>query len=187
LQALDSHLSGVEQQIARTDQLRLVPLIEDPGSVLNASAIAAATARNWGLITGGEDLAASMNASPTPEMLRLPKLLVHLAAKAADLRSFGLLRSIADFKDVDAIMAAALEARQHGFDGATCVHPSVVPLLNRGFSPTTAEFEWAREVVAAYANAEQAGLGAITVQGRMVDLPVVERARRILQVAPDTT
>lgn len=186
LQALDTHLRAVEQQMTRTDQMRLVPIIEDPGAVLNASAIAAATPRNWALITGGEDLATSMNARPTPDMLRLPKLLVHLAAKAAGLLSLGLLRSVADFRDVDGVKAATLEAREHGFDGATCVHPSVVPLLNRGFSPTTAEFEWAREVVVAYAHAEQAGLGAITVQGQMVDLPIVERARRILQVAPET-
>ncbi|MDT2024032.1 CoA ester lyase [Methylocella sp. CPCC 101449] len=182
LQALDTHLTGVEQRMARTDQLRLVPMIEEPGAVLNASAIATATLRNWGLITGGEDLATSMNATPTPDMLRLPKLLVHLAAKAAGLRSLGLLRSVADFRDVEAIRAATVEARQHGFDGATCVHPNVVPLLNRGFAPTQAECEWAREVVEAYARAEQAGLGAITVQGQMVDRPVVERARRILQV-----
>ncbi|MDH7796646.1 MULTISPECIES: CoA ester lyase [unclassified Beijerinckia] len=182
LQALDHHLSRIERAMARTDPVRLVPIVEDPGSVLNASAIATATARNWGLITGGEDLATSMNASPTPDMLRWPKLMVHFAAKAAGLRSLGLLRSVADFRDVDAVMAATLEARQHGFDGATCVHPNVVSLLNRGFFPTRAEFEWAREVVVAYAHAEQAGLGATTVQGRMVDLPVVERARRILQV-----
>ena len=75
-----------------------------------------------------------------------------------------------------AIEAAGREAREHGFDGATCVHPSVVPLLNAAFSPSPEETAWAERVVAA----ARSGKGAFTVDGRMVDAPVITRARRIL-------
>jgi citrate lyase subunit beta/citryl-CoA lyase len=114
----------------------LVPMIEDPGAVLDARTIAAATPRVFALITGGEDLATSLDAEPTPEVLRVPKLLVHLAAKAAGVRSFGLLRTVADYNEVEAIERSAQEARAFGFDGASCVHPKVVPILNRAFSPS---------------------------------------------------
>ena len=88
----------------------------------------------------------------------------------------GLLRSVADYADLPAIVASGREARAHGFDGATCVHPSVVPVLNAAFSPSPEETAWAGRVVEA---AKTSG-GAFTVDGRMVDSPVIARARRIL-------
>jgi citrate lyase subunit beta/citryl-CoA lyase len=124
LTRIDAHLARLEQEGQR---LVLVPMLEDPGAVLDARAIAAASARVFALVTGSEDLATAMGAEPTPEVLRLPKLLVHLAAKAAGVRSFGLLRSVADFRDAEGVKRAAKEARAFGFDGATCVHPSLVP------------------------------------------------------------
>jgi citrate lyase subunit beta / citryl-CoA lyase len=102
---------------------------------------------------------------------------VHLAAKAAGVLSFGMLRSIADYREAEAIAASAREARALGFDGATCVHPSVVPILNAAFAPSPEALDRARRLVAAF---EAAGGGALEFEGRMVDLPVVERARRLL-------
>jgi citrate lyase subunit beta/citryl-CoA lyase len=130
-----------------------------------------------GLATGGEDLALALGALPTPAVLHLPKLLVHYAAKARGLLSLGLLRSVADYSDLDAIRVAVREAREHGFDGATCVHPSIVPLLNTGFSPSAEELDWARRVLAL---AEQ-NAGAFALDGTMVDAPVIARARRMLE------
>jgi hypothetical protein len=75
------------------------------------------------LVAGGEDLATALDAEPSPEVLYLPKLLVHLAAKAAGVRSFGLLRTVADYGDLAAVEKSANEARALGFDGASCVHP----------------------------------------------------------------
>ena len=80
---------------------------------------------------------------------------------------------------------AALEhecllARTLGFRGKACIHPSQVPIVNRVFAPTEAEIEWARRVLDAYQAAAASGRGAFTVDGAMVDVPVVERARRLL-------
>jgi citrate lyase subunit beta / citryl-CoA lyase len=161
----------------------LVPMLEDPGAVLDARKIAAASARVFALVTGSEDLATAMGAEPTPEVLRLPKLMVHLAAKAAGLASFGLLRSVADFRDMDGVKRAAREARDFGFDGATCVHPSLVPILNEGFSASPEEIERARRLVAAFEAARAAGQGAFVFDGKMVDEPVVARARALLASA----
>jgi citrate lyase subunit beta/citryl-CoA lyase len=147
---------------------------------LDARAIASATPRVLALLTGGEDLATAMDAEPTPEAMRLPILLVHLAAKAAGVLSFGMLRSIADFGDLEGIAAGAREARALGFDGASCVHPAVVPILNRAFSPSAAELDRARRLVSAFEAAAAEGSGAFTFEGRMVDLPVYDRARKLL-------
>jgi citrate lyase subunit beta/citryl-CoA lyase len=157
--------------------LPLLAMLESPTAVLDARDFARHPAV-MGLVVGGEDFATALGASPTPEVLRTPKLLVHYAAKAAGKLSFGMLRSIAGYKDLAGIESAAREAHMHGFDGAMCVHPSAVPILNAAFSPSADEVAWAGRVMAA---AEQ-GEGAFTVDGRMVDAPVIERARKILDL-----
>jgi len=159
------------------------PMIEDPGAVLDARAIATSTPRVFAMLTGGEDLATALNADPTPEVLTFPKLLVHYAAKAAGVLSWGLLRTVADYSDLAAIEAAVKQARSHGIDGATCVHPAVVPILNKGFSPSPDEIAHAQRLVAAYDKAQAAGLGAVEFEGKMIDEPVAQRARALLKRA----
>jgi citrate lyase subunit beta/citryl-CoA lyase len=181
IEELAHHMDGVERRLGREKTLRFVPMIEDPGAVFHARAIAAASPRVVGLIVGGEDIATAMGAQPTPEVLRLPKLLVHMAAKAAGVSSFGLLRTVADFKDVAMVEAAAREARTFGFDGATCVHPSIVPVLNRVFSPSAEEVDRARRVIGAYDAALAVGAGACMFEGKMIDVPVITRARALLE------
>jgi citrate lyase subunit beta / citryl-CoA lyase len=105
---------------------------------------------------------------------------VHLAAKAAGVRSFGLLRTVADYGDLDAVEKSAHEARAFGFDGASCVHPSVVPILNRAFSPSAEALDRARRLLAAAEAAKARGEGAFAFEGKMVDEPVVRRARALL-------
>ena len=174
LGTLASVLESVETQAGRAP-MGFVALIEDPAAVLSASAIAKAP-RLVGLSLGGEDLALALGAQPTPDVLHLPKLLVHYAAKAAGLLSFGLLRSVADYSDLAGITAAAREARAHGFDGATCVHPAVVPLLNAAFAPSAEEQAWAKRVLERAA----AGDGAFQLDGKMIDAPIIARARAIM-------
>jgi citrate lyase subunit beta/citryl-CoA lyase len=159
------------------------PMIEDPGAVLDARAIATSTPRVFAMLTGGEDLATALNADPTPEVLTFPKMLVHYAAKAAGVLSWGLLRTVADYSDLAAIEAAVKQARSHGIDGATCVHPAVVPILNKGFAPSADEIAHAQRLVAAYDKAQAAGLGAVEFEGKMIDEPVAQRARALLKRA----
>jgi citrate lyase subunit beta/citryl-CoA lyase len=183
LAALGDFLDDIERTAGppTTRSTLLVPMIEDPGAVFDARLLARASPRIFALITGGEDLATALNAEPTPEVLRTPKLLVHYAARAAGVRSFGLMRTVADYNDLAAIEASAREARQFGFDGASCVHPTIVPILNRAFSPTRQELDDARALVAAADRAQAEGYGAFEFKGRMVDEPVVRRARALLQ------
>jgi len=167
LDGLDAALDG---------DIGFFALVEDPAAVLDAPAIAGHP-RVRGLAVGGEDLATALGATPDAETLRLPKLLVHYAAKAHDKLSLGLFGTVADFTDIAAIEALAAEARRHGFDGASCVHPSVVPVLNRVFAPTPSELDWAERVLAL---AETERAGAFVLDGRMIDAPAIARARALL-------
>jgi citrate lyase subunit beta/citryl-CoA lyase len=183
LREIEAHLGRVEPSCGLDRRLVFVGLVEDAAAVLDARTIAAGSARVVALGTGGEDLATDMGAEPTPEVLRTPKLMVHLAAKALKLQSIGLLRSVADYRDLDAVARSAREARAFGFDGATCVHPAVVAILNAAFSPSAEELARARAMVAAFAAARSAGRGAFAFEGKMVDEPVVARARALIAAA----
>jgi citrate lyase subunit beta/citryl-CoA lyase len=173
-------LDAVERETGRTSKAVILALIEDANALFEARAIAAASPRVFGLACGGEDLPTLIGAEPTPEFLRFPKLMVHFAAKAAGVRSFGLLRTVADFRDLDAVAQAIDEARSFGFDGSTCIHPSLVPLLNEGFSPSPEQVAKAQRLLAASEEAKRQGLGAFIFEGKMADEPVVQRARSLL-------
>ena len=101
------------------------------------------------------------------------------------MRSFGLLRTVADYGDLAAVEKSAREARALGFDGASCVHPSVVPILNRAFSPSKQDVDHARRLVVAAEDANARGKGAFAFEGKMVDEPVVRRALALLARAAD--
>jgi citrate lyase subunit beta/citryl-CoA lyase len=172
--AIADFANAIERQTVRRP-LQFIALIESAAAVLDARGIAELP-RVIGLAVGGEDLALDLGATPLPDVLRTPKLMVHYAAKAAGKLSLGLLQSVADFSDIEKLRVAAREARLHGFDGATCIHPSAVPVLNEAFAPSEEEIAWARRVVEGAA----AGDAVFVVDGRMVDAPVIARARRIL-------
>ena len=109
--------------------------------------------------------------------------MVHYAAKAAGVLSFGLMRTVADYDDLVGMEKSAREARMFGFDGASCVHPTVVPILNRAFSPSAEELDRARRLIAEFERATANGQGAFAFEGKMVDEPVVQRARALLERA----
>ena len=106
--------------------------------------------------------------------------MVHFAAKAAGVLSFGLMRTVADYDDLTAMEKSAREARMYGFDGASCVHPSVVPILNRAFSPSAGRARPRPPPDRRLRAAEAEGRGAFAFEGKMVDEPVVQRARALI-------
>jgi citrate lyase subunit beta/citryl-CoA lyase len=175
LESLAGALRAEEARLGRAPT-PFVAMVEDPAAMLGARAIARVQ-RVMALSFGAEDFTAVTGGTPTPDVLRYPKLTVHYAAKAEGKLSFGLLQSIADYSDLEALAAAAREAKAHGFDGATCIHPSAVQIVNDGFAPTPAESDWAERVL----DASKSSDAAFTLDGRMVDPPVLARAKRILE------
>lgn len=161
----------------------ILPMIETAAALLKVEAIAAAHPRVAGLLIGGEDLATDLNADPDDDILVLAKRRMAIAAASAGVYAYGTLGTVANFRDPEHVRRVAEGARRSGFAGATCIHPSLVPVLRAAYSPGEAELDWARRVIAASDAAAAQGRGSLTVDGRMVDEPVVERARRVLAAA----
>lgn len=161
----------------------ILPMIETAAALLKVEAIAAAHPRVAGLLIGGEDLATDLNADPDDEILVLAKRRMAIAAAAAGVFAYGTLGTVADFRDPEHVRRVAEGAKRSGFAGATCIHPGLVPVLRAAYSPAEAELDWARRVLTAADAAAAEGRGSLTVDGRMVDEPVAERARRVLAAA----
>jgi citrate lyase subunit beta/citryl-CoA lyase len=160
---------------------RIVAMIEDAQGLSAINAIAAAHPRMVGLIVGAEDLAVSMRMAVHEDGLYMPNLMAVMAARRAGILPLGFIGSVADYKDIDAFRARVERARRLGFEGAFCVHPSQVAIMNQAFAPTESEVAHARAVVAAFEAQMGSGRAAFSFEGRMVDLPVVEQCRQVLR------
>lgn len=180
VQLIAEAIEDAEREFQTAQLVKMIVLIEDPAAVMDAAQIISASPRVVGAATGSEDIATILEAEPLPETLRMAKQIVHMAAKGTGRFSFGLFGTVADYSDQDGIRALVAEARRHGFDGASCIHPSVVPLLNDGFSPSADAVAHAQRVIDALDAAEAKGYGAVSLDGKMIDKPVADRARLLL-------
>lgn len=162
---------------------RFIVMVETAAAFPRIWEIAAAHARNVALNLGSEDFALSTGSQPDPDVLLYPMQQAVLAACAAGISPCGVIGTVADYKDLEAYRETIRRSRRFGFQGASCIHPDIVPLLNEGFSPSEAELAGARRVIAAYAKAQAEGRGSIEADGKMIDVPVVERAQRLVNLA----
>ncbi len=157
----------------------IAALLETPLGVLAAEQIAQYPAL-CALGFGAEDYAGALGVPPDPAALAWPAQKVLTCAHAYGLACWGLAGSIAAVDDVAGFEHTVRSGRAMGFTGSVCIHPRQVPIVNRGFSPSAEERAWAERVVAADEAASRAGLGAVLLDGRMIDRPIVHRARRWL-------
>ncbi len=159
---------------------RLIAMVETAGAFFEMAEIARAHPRTVAMTLGAEDFALSVGMVPEAEGLFFPKQQMIIAARAAGILPLGFLGTVADFRDLDAFRATIRRSRRLGFAGASVIHPSQVAILNEEFSPSAEEVAHAGRVVAAYEKATSEGIGAITLDGKMIDVPVVERAQALL-------
>ena len=169
--ALTQHCSATPPPIAA--------LLETPLGVLATSQIAGHTSL-CALGFGAEDYSGAIGVHPHALALTWPAQQVITGAHAYGLQCWGMAGSIAEVKDLDAFGKDVEFARSIGFTGSVCIHPNQVAIVNRGFSPSAAELEWAKKVVDADQAARAKGLGAVLLEGKMIDKPIVDRARRWL-------
>jgi len=160
---------------------RLIAMVETTAAFFRIAEIARAHPRLCALNLGAEDFATSAGILPEPEALSMPKQTAVFAARAAGIMPMGFIGSIAEFHDLDAFRETIRRSRRFGFIGASVIHPSQVAILNEEFRPSKVEVDHASRVVAAYDKAYAEGVGAVTVDGRMIDVPVYERAQLLLE------
>jgi citrate lyase subunit beta/citryl-CoA lyase len=158
-------------------------MIETPRAFLDAAAIAGAHKRLTLFVMGTNDLVKDMRARHTP--LRLPMLtalgLGMLAARAHGLTILDGVYN--DIQDADGFRAVCQQGLEMGFDGKTLIHPTQVEPCNEIFAPSAAELAQAEKIVAAFKEAQAAGKGVVTVDGRMIENLHVEQAERALALA----
>ncbi|TIN72911.1 MAG: CoA ester lyase [Mesorhizobium sp.] len=164
--------------------IRFLAQIETPGALQELSAIASSHPRMVAMALGPEDFSAAVGGAPELDLLLTPNLSVLFAARAAGLLPLGFIGSIGAFSDTHKLREAAERARRLGFAGALAIHPNQVAIFNDAFSPSPQELEWARRVLAAEKDATGQGIGAFALDGRMVDPPVIQRARDIIATDP---
>jgi citrate lyase beta subunit len=158
----------------------VIAIVETAGG-LRAAYETASAPRVVGLLLGAVDLGLELGLEPRPDgqevLYARSKLVVDSAA--AGIRSpFDLVHT--DTRDDKGLEQECLLARSLGFRGKACIHPEQVDIVNRLFSPTSEEVARAGRVVKAYEQAVGDGRGAVALDGEMIDLPIVERARKIL-------
>src|SRR6266702_2645761 len=160
---------------------KMLAMVETASAFFRLAEIARAHPRLVALNLGAEDFATSAGILPEAEALTMPKQTAVFAARAAGIMPMGFIGSIAEFHDLDAFRETIRRSRRFGFVGASVIHPSQIAILNEEFRPTAGEIDHAGRVVAAYEKAFAEGVGAVTVDGRMIDVPVVERAKLLLE------
>ena len=161
----------------------MVTLVETAAALAHANEIAAAHPRVVALGVGGEDLATDLGGEPTPDTLDLPKRMGLIASRAAGILPLGFIGTVAGLKDLDGYRQMLRRSRTLGFACASCVHPSQVAIINEEYGVRPAELERAKRMVATFDAALAEGRGAVMFDGDMIDIPIVERAKRLIEMA----
>jgi citrate lyase subunit beta/citryl-CoA lyase len=181
LRRLDEATSEAERRAGVAEgRTAFLILIESAQGFLAMTEIARASPRVVALSMGNEDFAADVGMEPGEDTLLLPKQQLVIAAAAAGVMALGLVGAAVRFDDPEGYLAVARRSRRFGFVGSSCIHPSQIPLLNQAFSPTPEELAHARRVVEGAKAAEGEGRGAYSLDGRMIDAPIVLRAERLI-------
>ena len=182
--AADAYITQAEKKLGlEADSVGLMPLIETALGVENAFAIASATKRVKALFLGAEDLTADLQCKRTKEgrEIEYARTRLVMAARAAGVEVYDT--PFTDVNDNAGIEVDANLAKSLGFSGKASISPRHVEVINRVFSPTLAEIDYAYEVMAAIALAKEQGKGAIALRGKMIDAPIVMRAQRTIAMA----
>ncbi len=184
------HLAGRLDELERrrsmgSGAVRVVAAIESARGLLAAPAIAASHARMEALMFGAEDFALDLGlgthrAGESRELIHARSSLVVAAASA---RVGSIDGVFPDLDDPEGLAADILQARRLGFSGKSTFNPRQLDGINRAFSPSPDEVDYAKKVVAAFDDAQSRGEGSVAVGGQLVDLPIVMRARRLIEAS----
>ena len=176
-----------KEQLNRLEKgsVKLLIAIESPRGLLNAAAIAAACPRIIGIMFGAEDFGREIGLPAVREGeardLIYARSSIVIAAASAHVQAIDGVW--VDLNDTAGLLAFAKQSRQLGFSGMSCIHPAQVQAINNTFSPTAEEIDYCQRVLRAFEEANARGDGTIAFGGQLIDRPIVERARRTVEMA----
>jgi len=182
--AVERAVEAAEKRFGRpAGSVKLVAAIESARGILSVREIATASARLVAIAIGAEDFVTDMHTSRSPDGIELlaARSMIVLAARAAGIMAIDTVFTGVD--DPEGFLREVRLAKQLGFDGKSVIHPSQIALAHSVYTPTAEEIAKARRVLAAAAEAEAKGSGVISLDGKMIDKPIVERAVRVLALA----
>jgi citrate lyase subunit beta/citryl-CoA lyase len=163
-------------------RLRLIPWIETAQAIVRCHEICTASSRIVAAAFGGEDFTHDMGIDRLDDESQLvyARSALCTAARAAGVAA--LDTPYFKFRDIEGLRASSIAGKQIGFKGRFAIHPDQIETINECFSPSAAELEHARRVVAAFEEAERRGRASTSLDGRVIDVPVVKRARAMLEI-----
>ncbi|WP_165006501.1 MULTISPECIES: citrate (pro-3S)-lyase subunit beta [unclassified Enterococcus] len=184
IRAVDEHITQVEAANGiPVGTTKMMAAIESAEGVLNAREIATASERLIGIALGAEDYVTNLKTKRYPdgqELFFARSMILH-AARTAGIAAIDTVYS--DVDNVEGFQAETRLIKQLGFDGKSVINPRQIPLVHAIYAPSEKEIQNAKEVVWAIREAEAKGSGVISLNGKMIDKPIVERAERVLALA----
>jgi len=178
--AVEKRIDEVKSDYGLTRPIWLMPILESALGIENAFTIATASEKTVALTIGLEDYTADLGVVKTStgtESLYARQRVLN-AAHAAGIQAIDSV--FGDVGDLDALRGWATNSRALGFEGMGCLHPLQIPVIHEAFAPTASEIERARKIVAAYNEAQEKGLGVVSLGSKMIDPPVVNRALKLM-------
>jgi citrate lyase subunit beta/citryl-CoA lyase len=181
----------MEEIIARIELENNIPIgktkmfaaIESAKGVLNAYSIATSSKRLVGIALGAEDYVTSLRTNRSPEGIELlfARGQILNAARAANISAIDTIYS--DVENEEGFRREVEHIKQLGFDGKSIINPRQIDIVHEIYAPKLKEIEYALQVIAAIQQAEKENSGVVSLNGKMIDKPIVERAQRVLQLA----
>lgn len=182
--AVDARMGEIEGRFALpVGAVPIHAMLESALGIENAYAIATASSRVKALTLGGQDLTADLGIQKTRDGWEFfyARSRVVMAAKAAGIDAFDTVWT--DFNDPEGLLRETRQIVELGFTGKAAIHPSQVEIIHRAFRPDAKEVRKAERIVAAALEAERQGRGVVAVDGKMVDGPIIARARHLIDLA----
>jgi citrate lyase subunit beta / citryl-CoA lyase len=178
---LDEFVSGLEAKRGmQPGHTKFITMIETADAFARIDEIPRASSRVVAMNIGGEDFALDCDMQPDDDVLLHPKQHMIIAARAAGVMPLGFIGTVADFGDWERFRQMVRRSRRFGFDGAGCIHPGQVKIVNEEYTPGEAEVAYARKVIKLDKEAAAAGRGSFQIDGKMIDIPVVVRAQKLI-------
>ena len=181
---MDREITEIEKACGReVGSTKMLAAIESPLGITQANQIATASPRLIGIALGAEDYVRNLKTERSPEGIELlfARCSILQAARAAGIQAFDTVFSNAN--DEEGFLAEATLIKQLGFDGKSLVNPRQIELLHNLFAPTQKDVEQAQKIIDAAKEAEAQGLGVVSLNGKMIDAPIIDRAVLVLERA----
>jgi len=163
--------------------IRMLVGVETAKGILNLKEIAEADKRLEAIIFGAEDFAASVGATRTEDAIEVlyARSAVVTACAANELQAIDMV--YIDFRDIEGLRLEAEQGASFGFSGKQIIHPNQVSAVQEAFTPSDEAIEYAQRVVKTFAASQKEGRGAFALDGKMIDMPLLKNAQKVLDRA----